>query len=81
MIEINPEEQNEKQAAVVPSPFISIFAGVPSACDLISIYCRCRGIPSPLPQLNFYLALSIFKLAGIAQVRAKLRCVFHDITP
>lgn len=35
--------------------------------DLISIYCRCRGIPSALPQLNFYVALSIFKLAGIAQ--------------
>lgn len=36
--------------------------------DLISIYCRCRGIPAALPQLNFYLALSVFKMAGIAQV-------------
>uniref|UniRef100_A0A8C2XKC7 Acyl-CoA dehydrogenase family member 11 n=1 Tax=Cyclopterus lumpus TaxID=8103 RepID=A0A8C2XKC7_CYCLU len=34
---------------------------------LISIYCRVRGIPSALPQLNFYLALSVFKMAGIAQ--------------
>uniref|UniRef100_A0A671WCG3 Acyl-CoA dehydrogenase family member 11 n=1 Tax=Sparus aurata TaxID=8175 RepID=A0A671WCG3_SPAAU len=41
--------------------------GVPSVDDLISNYCRCRGIPSALPQLNFYLALSVFKMAGIAQ--------------
>nr|XP_020507411.1 acyl-CoA dehydrogenase family member 11 isoform X1 [Labrus bergylta] len=41
--------------------------GVPSVDDLISIYCRCRGIPSALPELNFYLALSVFKMAGIAQ--------------
>lgn len=44
------------------------WAGVPSVDNLISIYCRCRGIPSALPQLNFYLALSVFKMAGIAQV-------------
>ncbi|CAB1340693.1 unnamed protein product [Coregonus sp. 'balchen'] len=41
--------------------------GIPSPEDLISIYCRCREIPSSLPQLNFYLALSVFKMAGIAQ--------------
>ncbi|XP_059182716.1 acyl-CoA dehydrogenase family member 11 [Centropristis striata] len=41
--------------------------GIPTAADLISIYCRCRGIPSALPELNFYLALSVFKMAGIAQ--------------
>ncbi|XP_062235036.1 nephrocystin-3-like isoform X2 [Platichthys flesus] len=41
--------------------------GVPTVGDLISIYCRCRGIPSALPQLNFYVALSFFKMAGIAQ--------------
>ncbi|TKS87680.1 Acyl-CoA dehydrogenase family member 11 [Collichthys lucidus] len=41
--------------------------GIPSVSDLISIYCRCRGIPSALPELNFYLALSCFKMAGIAQ--------------
>uniref|UniRef100_A0A667YS62 Acyl-CoA dehydrogenase family member 11 n=1 Tax=Myripristis murdjan TaxID=586833 RepID=A0A667YS62_9TELE len=34
---------------------------------IISIYCRCRSLPPTLPQLNFYLALSIFKMAGIAQ--------------
>lgn len=50
---------------------ISLFnhhAGIPTVGDLSSIYCRCRGIPSALPQLNFYLALSVFKMAGIAQV-------------
>nr|XP_020457892.1 acyl-CoA dehydrogenase family member 11 [Monopterus albus] len=41
--------------------------GIPPVDDLISIYCRCRGIPSALPQLNFYLGLSFFKMAGIAQ--------------
>ncbi|XP_054479307.1 acyl-CoA dehydrogenase family member 11 [Anoplopoma fimbria] len=41
--------------------------GIPTAEDLISIYCRVRGIPSALPQFNFYLALSAFKMAGIAQ--------------
>ncbi|XP_034562004.1 acyl-CoA dehydrogenase family member 11 [Notolabrus celidotus] len=41
--------------------------GIPSVDDLISIYCQCRGIPPALPELNFYLALSMFKMAGIAQ--------------
>ncbi|KAM6908425.1 acyl-CoA dehydrogenase family member 11 [Lycodopsis pacificus] len=41
--------------------------GIPTVGDLISIYCRVRGIPSALPQLNFYLALSVFKIAGISQ--------------
>uniref|UniRef100_A0A667Z7L5 Acyl-CoA dehydrogenase family member 11 n=1 Tax=Myripristis murdjan TaxID=586833 RepID=A0A667Z7L5_9TELE len=40
---------------------------IPTAEDIISIYCRCRSLPPTLPQLNFYLALSIFKMAGIAQ--------------
>ncbi|KAL1006824.1 hypothetical protein UPYG_G00077620 [Umbra pygmaea] len=41
--------------------------GIPSPDDLISIYCRSRDIPCSLPQLNFYMDLSIFKVAGIAQ--------------
>uniref|UniRef100_A0A8D0A353 Acyl-CoA dehydrogenase family member 11 n=1 Tax=Sander lucioperca TaxID=283035 RepID=A0A8D0A353_SANLU len=41
--------------------------GIPTVGDLISIYCQCRGIPSALPQLNFYLAMSVFKMGGIAQ--------------
>ncbi|KAL4635272.1 acyl-CoA dehydrogenase family member 11 [Arapaima gigas] len=35
--------------------------------DLVAVYCRCRQIPPVLPQWNFFLALSIFKMAGIAQ--------------
>uniref|UniRef100_A0A4W6D0P3 Acyl-CoA dehydrogenase family member 11 n=1 Tax=Lates calcarifer TaxID=8187 RepID=A0A4W6D0P3_LATCA len=46
---------------------LSLVSGIPTVGDLISIYCRCRGIPAALPQLNFYLALSVFKMAGIAQ--------------
>ncbi|XP_039646868.1 acyl-CoA dehydrogenase family member 11 [Perca fluviatilis] len=41
--------------------------GIPTVDDLISIYCRCRDIPSALPQWNFYLAMSVFKMGGIAQ--------------
>nr|XP_004664387.2 acyl-CoA dehydrogenase family member 11 [Jaculus jaculus] len=41
--------------------------GIPSMEELISIYCKCRGINSNLPNWNFFLALSYFKLAGIAQ--------------
>ncbi|XP_020791372.1 acyl-CoA dehydrogenase family member 11 isoform X1 [Boleophthalmus pectinirostris] len=41
--------------------------GIPSVEDLSSIYCNCRGIPSLIPDLNFYLVLSVFKLAAIAQ--------------
>ncbi|KAM4821384.1 acyl-CoA dehydrogenase family member 11 isoform 2-T2 [Thomomys bottae] len=41
--------------------------GIPSMEELISVYCRCRGIHSNLPNWNFFLALSYFKLAGIAQ--------------
>lgn len=42
--------------------------GIPSADDLISIYCHCRGIPKSLPQQNFFIAMAIFKMAAIAQV-------------
>uniref|UniRef100_A0A3B3D4B5 Aminoglycoside phosphotransferase domain-containing protein n=1 Tax=Oryzias melastigma TaxID=30732 RepID=A0A3B3D4B5_ORYME len=42
-------------------------AGLPAAADLISIYCSCRGTPTALPHLNFYLALSFFKMASISQ--------------
>ncbi|XP_008935196.1 PREDICTED: acyl-CoA dehydrogenase family member 11, partial [Merops nubicus] len=39
----------------------------PSFEELVSIYCRCRGISTALPNFNFFLALSYFKLAAIAQ--------------
>uniref|UniRef100_A0A8C4PI09 Acyl-CoA dehydrogenase family member 11 n=1 Tax=Equus asinus asinus TaxID=83772 RepID=A0A8C4PI09_EQUAS len=45
----------------------SVFIGIPSMEELISIYCHCRGINSILPNWNFFLALSHFKMAGIAQ--------------
>ncbi|XP_045394767.1 acyl-CoA dehydrogenase family member 11 isoform X2 [Lemur catta] len=47
--------------------YIQESTGIPSVEELISIYCRCRGINSVLPNWNFFLALSHFKLAGIAQ--------------
>uniref|UniRef100_A0A8C7QDJ9 Acyl-CoA dehydrogenase family member 11 n=1 Tax=Oncorhynchus mykiss TaxID=8022 RepID=A0A8C7QDJ9_ONCMY len=56
--------------------------GIPSPEDLISIYCRCREIPSSLHQLNFYLALSVFKMAGIAQVCLSshtIACMYYGV--
>lgn len=47
--------------------YIQENSGIPSMEELISIYCRCRGINSILPNWNFFLALSYFKMAGIAQ--------------
>ncbi|XP_074844381.1 acyl-CoA dehydrogenase family member 11 [Carettochelys insculpta] len=41
--------------------------GIPSFEELISVYCHCRGISTVLPSLNFFLALSYFKIAGICQ--------------
>ncbi|XP_004625272.2 acyl-CoA dehydrogenase family member 11 [Octodon degus] len=41
--------------------------GIPSMEELISIYCHRRGVNPILPNWNFFLALSYFKLAGIAQ--------------
>uniref|UniRef100_A0A8C3B6Z3 Acyl-CoA dehydrogenase family member 11 n=1 Tax=Cairina moschata TaxID=8855 RepID=A0A8C3B6Z3_CAIMO len=39
----------------------------PSFEELISIYCRCRGISTTFSNFNFFLALSFFKMAGISQ--------------
>uniref|UniRef100_A0A7M4EHI5 Acyl-CoA dehydrogenase family member 11 n=1 Tax=Crocodylus porosus TaxID=8502 RepID=A0A7M4EHI5_CROPO len=41
--------------------------GIPSFEELMSVYCRCRGISTTFPNLNFFLALSYFKIAAIAQ--------------
>ncbi|XP_058513220.1 acyl-CoA dehydrogenase family member 11 [Ochotona princeps] len=41
--------------------------GIPTLEELISVYCRCKGISSFLPNWNFFLALSYFKFAAIAQ--------------
>ncbi|KAK0137778.1 Acyl-CoA dehydrogenase family member 11 [Merluccius polli] len=41
--------------------------GVPIPEELTSVYRRCRGLECDLPPLNFHLALSVFKMAAIAQ--------------
>uniref|UniRef100_A0A8C6H3A3 Acyl-Coenzyme A dehydrogenase family, member 11 n=1 Tax=Mus spicilegus TaxID=10103 RepID=A0A8C6H3A3_MUSSI len=41
--------------------------GIPLMEELISIYCHRRGIDPNLPNWNFFMALSFFKLAGISQ--------------
>ncbi|XP_042329437.1 acyl-CoA dehydrogenase family member 11 isoform X2 [Sceloporus undulatus] len=42
-------------------------AGIPSFEELSMVYSHCRDISSALPDLNFFLALSYFKLAAISQ--------------
>nr|CAB3219670.1 acyl-CoA dehydrogenase family member 11 [Phallusia mammillata] len=44
-----------------------LFADLPTEDELIRYYCKLRGIPYPIPNWNFYLALNFFKLAGIVQ--------------
>uniref|UniRef100_A0A672TNE8 Acyl-CoA dehydrogenase family member 11 n=1 Tax=Strigops habroptila TaxID=2489341 RepID=A0A672TNE8_STRHB len=39
----------------------------PSFEELVSVYCRCRGISTDIANLNFFLALSYFKMAAISQ--------------
>uniref|UniRef100_K7FUX8 Acyl-CoA dehydrogenase family member 11 n=1 Tax=Pelodiscus sinensis TaxID=13735 RepID=K7FUX8_PELSI len=41
--------------------------GIPSLEELISVYCCCRGISTAISNLNFFFALSYFKIAGICQ--------------
>ncbi|KAH0627263.1 hypothetical protein JD844_002777 [Phrynosoma platyrhinos] len=43
-------------------------AGIPSFEELSMVYSHCRAISSALPDLNFFLAFSYFKLASISQV-------------
>uniref|UniRef100_A0A8C9WIB5 Acyl-CoA dehydrogenase family member 11 n=1 Tax=Scleropages formosus TaxID=113540 RepID=A0A8C9WIB5_SCLFO len=50
-----------------PAVCSSPSTGSPAPDDLLAIYCRCRRIPPVVPRWNFFLALSAFKLAGIAQ--------------
>ncbi|XP_033022085.1 acyl-CoA dehydrogenase family member 11 [Lacerta agilis] len=47
--------------------YINNIAGIPSAGEMIATYCRCRGISTAVPNLNFFLALSYFKVASIMQ--------------
>ncbi|XP_053570310.1 LOW QUALITY PROTEIN: acyl-CoA dehydrogenase family member 11 [Bombina bombina] len=41
--------------------------GMPAFEDLMDIYARCKGISLPVPDWNFFLALTFFKVAGILQ--------------
>ncbi|TTV25980.1 Acyl-CoA dehydrogenase family member 11 [Bagarius yarrelli] len=41
--------------------------GIPSAKDIVTIYCQCREIPPSLPHENFFVAFAMFKMACIAQ--------------
>ena len=44
-------------------------AGIPSEKELVSTYCKLRGFSkTSFPNWNFYLALSLFRMAAIAQV-------------
>uniref|UniRef100_A0A8D2Q939 Acyl-CoA dehydrogenase family member 11 n=1 Tax=Varanus komodoensis TaxID=61221 RepID=A0A8D2Q939_VARKO len=43
------------------------YAGIPSLEEMVNIYSRCRATSSALPNLNFFLALSFFKIASISQ--------------
>uniref|UniRef100_A0A8B9CBY5 Acyl-CoA dehydrogenase family member 11 n=1 Tax=Anser brachyrhynchus TaxID=132585 RepID=A0A8B9CBY5_9AVES len=49
----------------------------PSFEELISIYCRCRGISTTFSNFNFFLALSFFKMAGISQVTLTFSDMLH----
>ncbi|XP_053122460.1 acyl-CoA dehydrogenase family member 11 isoform X3 [Hemicordylus capensis] len=42
-------------------------AGIPTIEELVSVYSRCRGTTTSLDNLNFFLALSYFKIASICQ--------------
>lgn len=47
----------------------SLSAGIPSEKELVSTYCKLRGFSkTSFPNWNFYLALSFFRMAAIAQV-------------
>uniref|UniRef100_G1K3K1 Acyl-CoA dehydrogenase family member 11 n=1 Tax=Xenopus tropicalis TaxID=8364 RepID=G1K3K1_XENTR len=48
-------------------PIIFPYIGLPAFQDLMSIYSRCRGVSLPVPNWNFFLALTFFKIAGILQ--------------
>ena len=41
--------------------------GIPQLDDYIADYCRASGRPHGIPDLPFYLAYNLFRLAGIAQ--------------
>ena len=56
-------------AAYVCMPYYmkDMSAGTPTETDLISLYCKTRSIAYPPASWPFYVALSFFRLASIAQ--------------
>ncbi|XP_076822327.1 acyl-CoA dehydrogenase family member 11-like isoform X2 [Clavelina lepadiformis] len=44
-----------------------LFKDFPTEDELVKYYCDLRGIEAPIPNWNFYLALSFFKLTSIVQ--------------
>ncbi len=42
--------------------------GIPSEEQLVRGYCKLQAAAYPIPQWNFYVTLSYFRLASIAQV-------------
>ncbi|CAH2283051.1 acyl- dehydrogenase family member 11 [Pelobates cultripes] len=55
----------------------SEITGMPAFEDLLIIYSHCRSISLPIPDWNFHLALSFFKLAGILQ-GIHARCIIGN---
>ncbi|KAM6450865.1 acyl-CoA dehydrogenase family member 11 [Liasis olivaceus] len=58
--------------ALIPIKMVNLqningIAGIPSFEELIMIYSRFRAISTSPPNLNFFIALSYFKLASISQ--------------
>ncbi|XP_077997604.1 acyl-CoA dehydrogenase family member 11-like isoform X2 [Glandiceps talaboti] len=52
---------------MVFTQMISVPDGFPSEEDYVRWYCENIGISSPIPNWDIYMALNLFKLAGIAQ--------------
>ena len=52
--------------------------GVPTREDAERLYCALARIPYPQPDIPFYKALSFFRGAAIAQMRAKACLVSND---
>jgi len=55
--------------------------GIPTEMEYVSTYCRERGhsLTSAQQHWNFYLALSFFRLAAIAQVQFRLSLIHVEI--
>ncbi|RDD41034.1 Acyl-CoA dehydrogenase family member 11 [Trichoplax sp. H2] len=57
----------EELKGLTPSFAFSKIPGIPTEKELTDTYCYYRGLKPPLPNWNFYCALSIFRMVGITQ--------------